>query len=74
MKGRHAAEDLAFLREKGFTDTAAEIERLHEAIDEALDYLESDARVTPEQRIANARCALHEITGDPRTPEFGVAP
>ncbi len=34
-KGRHTAEDLAFLREKGFTETADEIERLHKVEDAA---------------------------------------
>lgn len=35
MKGRHTAEDLAFLREKGFVGTADEIERLHKVEDAA---------------------------------------
>ena len=34
MTERHTAEDLAFLREKGFVATAAEIERLH-AVEDA---------------------------------------
>lgn len=32
-KGRHTAEDLAFLREKGFVETAEEIERLQKVED-----------------------------------------
>ena len=35
-KGRHTEEDLAFLREKGFTETADEIERLHKVEDAAI--------------------------------------
>lgn len=33
MKGRHTAEDLNFLREKGFVETAEEIERLQKVED-----------------------------------------
>ncbi len=36
MNGRHTAEDLAFLREKGFGETADEIERLQAVEDAAL--------------------------------------
>jgi hypothetical protein len=35
-KGRHTTEDLAFLREKGFVETADEIERLHKVEDAAI--------------------------------------
>ena len=35
MKGRHTAEDLAFLREKGFVETADEIERL-QAVEDSI--------------------------------------
>ena len=34
-KGRHTDEDLVFLREKGFVETAEEIERLHKVEDAA---------------------------------------
>lgn len=37
---RHTAEDLSFLREKGFTETADEIERL-QAIEDAATRLRS---------------------------------
>ena len=46
MNGRHTAEDLAFLREKGFGDTAEEIERL-QAVEDAAKRPSSTGRIDP---------------------------
>ena len=43
------------------TGAADEIERLRDAISEALEYLTSKANVTPFQRIENARVTLEEV-------------
>jgi hypothetical protein len=53
MPRRHTAEDLAFLREKGFTETADEIERL-----QAIEHNASQLRSRLDGNMNDVLCEM----------------
>lgn len=76
---RHTSEDLTFLRQSGFVETAAEIERLHKEIDsrketteclkalrELLEVVENAEWTNPDMPSWEYEAALAEATDSAR--------